>query len=175
MKNFFLITLFSLFSLTVFAQSNAKLGYQGVFYPHTGETFFGPTASVETNMGNHFSLNLNVGYLRDHHVVAVDTDIITRALKFEPEVRFFLRHGLKGFFVGARMSYSNFSSVLKQGKERVSYPTPGEDSVFGFGGVLGFQANFNEHLMLSTSVGLGVESENGEAMPSLTIGMGYRF
>lgn len=175
MKNFFFITLLSLCSFTVFAQSNVRLGYQGVFYPHIGETFFGPIASVEANMGNHFSLNLNIGYLKDHQVIAVNSDIITRSLKFEPEIRFFPRQGLKGFFVGARMSYSNFSSVLKQGKERVSFPTPGEDSVFGFGGVLGFQANFNEHLMLSTSVGLGVESEYGEAMPSLTIGMGYRF
>ncbi|KAA3631662.1 MAG: DUF3575 domain-containing protein [Bacteroidetes bacterium] len=176
MKNLSLVVLISFFSLSLFAQSNVKVGYQGVNYPHSGETFFGPSVAVEAALKNSFSLHLNVAYLTDHEVIAVDSDVITRGLKFEPELRFYPRKELKGFFLGARTSYTNFSSILKTGKDKVDFPTwGGEEAIFGYGGVIGYQANFSENLIISTVLGLEVESKFSEAMGSVGVSLGYRF
>jgi hypothetical protein len=176
MKNLMLISLFALFSFSLFAQSNVKLGFQSVYYPNVDANFVGPSASIESAMGNHFSLNLGLAYLTDHDVIAANTDIITRAFKIEPSVRFFPKKGLKGFFLGGKMSYSNFSSFLKSGNERVSFPVQADqDYVFGVGGALGFQANFSEHFVLNAEVGLEMEGDDGDAMGSLGISVGYKF
>lgn len=176
MKNLILISFFTLFSFSLFSQSNIRLGYQGVNYPHFESSFVGPVASIETNMGNRFSLNLNLGLLSDHTVIALGQDIVTRAFKIEPEVRFFPKIGLKGLFIGGRMSYSNFSSKLKTAEESFAYPTlGGEEFVFGVGGVLGFQADFLDRIKLNVTLGLETDSVDGDAMGSISIGAGYQF
>ena len=176
MKNLIFVAFFSFISFTAISQSNIKVGYQGVYFPHMGEDFFGPTISLEAAMRNHIALNFNIGLMRDQQVTGPDVNVITRGVRLEPEVRIYLRKGLKGLFVGPRFSYTSFASVLKTGKERVDFPTwGGEDAAFGFGGVLGFQANFSEHLKLSTVLGLEVDNHYGEALPSLAVSLGYRF
>jgi hypothetical protein len=39
MKNLILAAILSFISLTAFAQSNIKVGYQGVYFPHVDEDF----------------------------------------------------------------------------------------------------------------------------------------
>ncbi len=176
MKNLSLVVFFSLLTFSLFAQSNVKIGYQGVNYPHSGESFFGPSVAFEAALRNRLSLHLNAAYLTDHEVIAADSDVVTRGLKFEPELRFYFRQDLKGFFVGARTSYTNFSSILKTGKDKVDFPTwGGEEAIFGYGGVIGFQANFSEKLNISTTLGLEIESKFSEGMGSLGVSLGYRF
>jgi hypothetical protein len=176
MKNLILAAILSFISLTAFAQSNIKVGYQGVYFPHVDEDFFGPSVAFEAALRNRLSLNVNFGVIRDHEVTGPDVNVITRGIRVEPEVRFYFSKGLKGLFFGPRLSYTSLSSVLRTDKERVDFPTwGGEDAVFGMGGVIGFQADFSEHLKLSVVGGLEIDNHNGEGAPSLGVSLGYRF
>lgn len=179
MKNLILVVLFSLFSLAAFSQSNIKVGVQGVYYEYFDGAFIGPSVGFEAPLLNRFSLQVNVAALRSNEVTGVDQNIVTRAIRFEPELRFYPRGDLKGFFIGPRLSYADMSSVIKTGGEKLSFPTwGGEEGVFGVGGVLGYQANFSDRFKISTTLGAELDMNAGEGgigITSARVSVGYNF
>ncbi|MCK9452672.1 MAG: DUF3575 domain-containing protein [Bacteroidales bacterium] len=79
----------------------------------------------ERALGNHFSVNLGLGYKGKYGFVSrsgLDTDKIKTdglfysGFKIIPELRYYLRNGdyaeLKGFYLGAYLKYSNFHADL---------------------------------------------------------------
>ncbi len=177
MKNILLIAIFSFSSLTAFSQSNIKVGVQGIHYNYFDGAFIGPSVGFEAPLINRISLQVNVAALRSNEVIGVDQNIVTRAIRFEPELRFYPKGDLKGFFIGPRLSYADMSSVIKTGGERLSFPTwGGQEGVFGFGGVLGYQANFSDKLKVGTTLGLEMDMNEAElGIISARVSIGYNF
>jgi hypothetical protein len=175
MKNLILATLFSFISFTAFAQSNIKLRSQGVYYSYSDASFFGPSVAFEAPLKNRLSLQIAIGYLRSNEVLQIDQNVVTQGVRFEPEIRYYPKGGLTGFFVGARISYTDLSSVVKTGGERLAFPTwGGKESVGGFGGVLGFQTNLTEQFKLGTVFGLEFDTGEGElGIVSIGVSLAY--
>ena len=157
------------------AQSNVKAGCQGVYYNYSDGAFFGPAVAFEAHLKNRLSLQINAGYLRGSEVIGLDQNVVTRGFRFAPEIRYFPKGDMSGFFIGARVSYTDFSSVLKTGGEKLAFPTWGDrEGVGGLGGVLGFQTNFSERFKIATVMGIEMDMGEGElGILSVGISLGY--
>lgn len=176
MKKSLLIALFSLSTLFIYAQGGiVKVGMDATYLPTHEGSFFGPSLAIETPIGRKFGLNLQTSYGTYVNAEAGIEKIVTRGFTFNPEVRFFTGEYLHGLFVGLGVSYTRFSAVLKGGEAPLYVPLSDElKNSFIPRLAIGYQANLTERITLNTDVHLGVDTNDGEGVIGIGLGIGYK-
>jgi hypothetical protein len=123
-----------------------------------GANYFGPGASVQRQLGEHFTAGLNL----DYHTGKSSASFLT----IEPRIDYFFDKSFQGFHIGSNIAYSAFSY------------TGGSSGFFNIGATAGYsKAIIGENIIFDATLGLGSMYGSGTsffvARPALSLGYNF--
>lgn len=123
-----------------------------------GSNYFGPGASVQKQLSEHFTAGANI----DYHTGKSSSSLLT----IEPRLDYFFDKSFQGFHIGTNIAYSSFSY------------TGGSNGFINIGASAGYsKAIIGENVIFDASLGLGSMYGAGSsffaARPALSIGYNF--
>lgn len=152
------LILLALIAIAFQANSQTLVSFRASGSLFDGSNFFGPGASVQRKLTEHFTAGLNL----DYHIGKSSASLFT----FEPRLDYFFDKSFQGFHIGTNIAYSAFSY------------TGGSNGFFNLGATAGYsKAIISENIIFDATLGLGSMSGSGSSffVARPTLSLGYNF